>query len=94
MEEALKIKLMAAQPAKKFDVVIICALEKEILAFKNLTDTWGSVTTISGLLCREVQIGHYSSVIVQPTRMGLVSSAITAALALQPTPSSHMSTAV
>lgn len=81
-KEALKIKLLAAQPAKKFDVVIICALEKEISAFEGLTDTWGSVTRISGLLCREVQIGDYSAVIVRSDRMGLVASAITAAFAL------------
>ena len=34
--DALKIKLMAAQPKKKFDVVIVCALEKEAEAFEGL----------------------------------------------------------
>ncbi|MCF5631990.1 response regulator [Pseudomonas syringae] len=81
--EALKIKLMAAQPAKKFDVVIVCALEKEVDAFEKLTDTWGSVTTISGLSCREVRIGNYKSVIVRANRMGLVGAAIAAAFALE-----------
>jgi nucleoside phosphorylase len=80
--EALKIKLMAAQPEKKFDVVILCALEKEILAFKGLTDTWGPITTISGLICREVQIGEYRVVIVRASRMGLVAAAVTAAFSL------------
>lgn len=80
--EALKIKLLAAQPKKQFDVVIVCALEKEVNAFESLTDTWGPVTTISGLLCREVQVGEYKAVIVRTKRMGLVSSAVAAALAL------------
>jgi nucleoside phosphorylase len=80
--EALKIKLLAAEPKKKFDVVIVCALEKEVAAFQDLTDTWGPVKTISGLLCREVQIGEYKSVIVRAQRMGLVAAAVAAALAL------------
>ncbi|MCG4455492.1 hypothetical protein LJY18_19680 [Pseudomonas sp. MMS21-TM103] len=80
--EALKIKLLAAQPAKKFDVVIVCALEKEADAFEGLTDTWGPVTTISGLICREVRIGEYKTVIVRASRMGLVAAAVSAAFAL------------
>ncbi|MCF5674385.1 response regulator, partial [Pseudomonas syringae] len=66
-----------------FDVVIVCALEKEVDAFEKLTDTWGSVTTISGLSCREVRIGNYKSVIVRANRMGLVGAAIAAAFALE-----------
>jgi nucleoside phosphorylase len=80
--EALKIKLLAAQPTKKFDVVIICALEKEADAFGSLTDTWGPVKTISGLICREVQIGTYKTVIVRAHRMGLVAAGVSAAFAL------------
>lgn len=80
--EALKIKLLAAQPKKKFDVVIACALEKEADAFEGLTDSWGPVKSISGLLCREVQIGEYKAVIVRAKRMGLVAAAVAAAFAL------------
>lgn len=80
--EALKIKLLAAQPTKKFDVVILCALEKEADAFNGVTDTWGPVKTISGLICREVQIGGYKVVIVRAKRMGLVAAAVAAAFAL------------
>ena len=80
--DALKIKLLAAQPKKKFDVAIVCALEKEVAAFEGLTDTWGQVKPISGLLCREVQIGEYKAVIVRAQRMGLVAAAIAAAFAL------------
>jgi len=81
--EALSIKLLAAKPAKKFDVVILCSLDKEILAFEGLTDSWGHVTRISGLLCREVKFGEINAVIIKPNRMGLVNSAVSATLALE-----------
>jgi nucleoside phosphorylase/CheY-like chemotaxis protein len=80
--EALKFKLLAAQPKRKFEVVIVCALEKEVDAFEGLGDTWGPVKTISGLICREMQVGPYKTVIVRAQRMGLVSAAVTSALAL------------
>jgi nucleoside phosphorylase len=80
--EALKRKLLIAKPNKKFDVVIVCALDKEAAAFEGLTDTWGQLKTISGLSCREVKIGDYRAVIVRPHRMGLVASALSAAFAL------------
>ncbi len=80
--DALKIKLLAARPKKKFDVVILCALDNEALAFEDLTDSLGPVITIAGLSCREAQIGEYKTVIVRTSRMGLVAAAITAAFAL------------
>ncbi|WP_046618286.1 hypothetical protein [Stutzerimonas stutzeri] len=81
--EALKMKILAAQPERKFDVVVVCALEKEALAFQGLTDSWGPTVTISGLICREVQIGPYKTVIVRANRMGLVAAATTTAFALE-----------
>lgn len=80
--DALKIKLLAAQPTEKFDIVIVCALEKEADAFEGITDTWGQVKTIAGLICREVKIGDYKTVIVRAHRMGLVAAAVTASFAL------------
>lgn len=80
--DALKFKLLAAQPKKKFDVVIVCALDKEADAFEGLGDTWGPVKCISGLISREMQVGPYKTVIVRAQRMGLVSAAVTASLAL------------
>lgn len=80
--EALKFKLLATQPKKKFDVVIVCALEKEVEAFEGLGESWGDVKTISGLICREMQVGPYKTVVVRAQRMGLVSAAVTSALAL------------
>jgi hypothetical protein len=82
-KEALKIKLLASQPKKKFEFVIVCALDKEADAFEGLTDTWGPVKTISGLMCREVQIGEYKGAIVRAHRMGLVAAAIVATMALE-----------
>lgn len=81
--EALTFKLEAAQPKKKFDVVIVCALEKEADAFEGLGDTWGQVKQISDLICREMKIGPYKTVIVRAQRMGLVAAAVTATLALE-----------
>lgn len=80
--DALKFKLLAVQPKRSFDVVILCALEKEADAFAGLGDTWGPVKTISGLVCREMHVGPYKTAIVRAQRMGLVSAAVTAALAL------------
>lgn len=82
-KEALKLKLLAAQPEKKFEFVIICALEKEANAFETEVDAWGAVKTISGLICREVQIGAYKGVIVRANRMGLVGSAVVTSMALE-----------
>jgi len=82
-KEALKLKLLAAQPKQKYEFVIVCALDKEINAFDGLTDTWGAVKTISGLVCREVQIDTYKGVIVRAHRMGLVAAAVVATMALE-----------
>lgn len=82
-KEALKLKLLAAQPKQKYEFVIVCALDKEINAFDGLTDTWRPVKTISGLVCREVQIDMYKGVIVRAHRMGLVAAAVTATMALE-----------
>jgi len=81
-KEALKLKLLATRPKKKYEFVIVCALDKEIEAFKGLTDTWELPKTISGLVCREVQIGACKGVIVRAHRMGLVAAAVTATMAL------------
>jgi nucleoside phosphorylase/CheY-like chemotaxis protein len=82
-KEALKVKILAAQPRKKFDFSIICALEKEMAAFEHLVDSWGALTTISGLMCREVRIGTYKGVIVRAHRMGLVAAAVVTTMALE-----------
>ncbi|WP_284335028.1 hypothetical protein [Comamonas sp. NoAH] len=82
-KEALKIKLLAAQPEKSFAFVIVCALDKEVDGFKNEVDSWGPVKTIAGLVCREIQIGEDKGVIVRAHRMGLVAGAVVASMALE-----------
>jgi len=82
-KEALKIKLLAAQPDKKFEFVIVCALDKEVEAFETAVDSWGPVKTISGLICREVEIGAYKGAIVRTNRMGLVGAAVIASMAIE-----------
>ncbi|WP_229008807.1 hypothetical protein [Methylophilus sp. Leaf408] len=82
-KEALKLKVLAAQPRKKFEFVIVCALEKEAAAFEGLTDKWGPIKTISGLVCREIEIGDYKGAIVIAHRMGLVAAAVVATMALE-----------
>jgi nucleoside phosphorylase len=82
-KESLRLKLLAAQPKKKYEFVIVCALEKEVNAYEGLTDTWGPVKTISGLVCREIQIGANKGVIVRSHRMGLVATAVVSTVALE-----------
>lgn len=82
-KDALKIKLLAARPKKKFDFIIVCALDKEADAFEGITDTWGQVKTISGLVCREVQIGEFKGAIVRAYRMGLVAAAVVTSMAVE-----------
>lgn len=82
-KEALKIKILASIPKKKFEFVIVCALDKEAMAFEGFTDTWGPIRTISGLVCREIQIGGYKGVIVRAHRMGLVAAAVVATMSLE-----------
>ncbi|GAB3405335.1 hypothetical protein NX774_04530 [Massilia agilis] len=82
-KEALKVKILAAQPRKKFDFAIVCALDKEMAAFEHLVDRWGPLKRISGLVCREVRIGSSKGVIVRAHRMGLVAAAVVATMALE-----------
>jgi nucleoside phosphorylase len=82
-KEALTIKLLTAQPKKTFEFVIVCALEEEAAAFEKLSETWGPIKTISGLVCREVQFGAYKGAIIRAYRMGLVAAAVVTTMALE-----------
>lgn len=82
-KEALKLKILAAQPKPKFEFVIFCALVIEVNAYENVVDSFGNLRTISGLLCREVMIAGQKGVIVQAPRMGLVTAAVTASFAIE-----------
>ena len=82
-KDALKLKILAAQPKPKFKFVIFCALAIEVNAYENVVDSFGDLHTISGLLCREVMIADQKGVIVQTSRMGLVTAAVTASFAIE-----------
>ena len=80
---ALNMKCQSAQPKKCYDVVIVCALSKEVDGFTNAGYRLGNSFIVGNLVCRELQIGDCSGLIVTAARMGLVSCAITATQALE-----------
>lgn len=82
-KEALRLKILAARPKPKFEFIIFCALEIEVSAYEKTVESFGELQTISGLLCREVLIANREGVIVQASRMGLVTGAVTASLAIE-----------
>ncbi|RXE52670.1 MULTISPECIES: hypothetical protein [Pseudomonas fluorescens group] len=65
------------QPPLKYDFVIICALRKERDAYHSLGYSIGEEVIIDDLSCKVLTIGSLRGLVVVPTRMGLVSSAIT-----------------
>ncbi|MEE3923323.1 hypothetical protein [Pseudomonas viridiflava] len=65
------------QPPLKYDFVIICALRKERDAYHSLGYAIGEEVIIDDLSCKVLSLGDLRGLVVVPTRMGLVSSAIT-----------------
>lgn len=78
-KDLIKEKVISYMPNPTYDVVIVCALKKEVKAFEETGYTVGKVHQQLGLECREIQIGTISGVIVTAPRMGLVGAAIAAA---------------
>ncbi len=74
-KEALRRKILAARPPKRYEFVVVCALEKEAAPLAALADSAGPLKTRLGLLCQEVEFGGRKGVIVRAHRMGLVSAA-------------------
>lgn len=64
------------EPPLQFEFVIICALRKEREAYRSLNYTLGNEVIIDDLSCITIDFPHARGVIIVPTRMGLVSSAI------------------
>lgn len=79
---SLRRKVNACMPAKTFDFVIVCALEKEVNGYLNAGYDVGKVENIQGLECREINVADKKGVIVKLPRMGLVTCAITSTLAI------------
>lgn len=75
--------LRLSRPVKKYDFVILCALQKEADAFMEIFPSMTKNISILGLVCRRVEIGDYKGLIVTCSRMGLVNAAITATKAIE-----------
>ncbi|WP_296242415.1 MULTISPECIES: response regulator [unclassified Psychrobacter] len=67
----------------KYDFVIICALEKETLAFAKLDCSLTENKPVRGLDCRELKINDFRGMIITCPRMGLVDAAITSSRAIE-----------
>lgn len=76
-------KCLGSQPKRTYDLVIICALSKEVDGFAHAGYLLGNSFLAGNLVCRELQIDDCSGLIVTAARMGLVSCAITATQALE-----------
>lgn len=74
-EAAINRAIEHNEPPVHYDFAIVCALRKERDAYDCLSDI-GEEVIIEDLSCKPVKIGGLTGVIVVPTRMGLVSSAI------------------
>ena len=82
-KDALRRKVLASIPPIQYDLVVVCALEKEAEGFNYADCTVGSSTNLFGLDCKELNIGGKLGVIVTAPRMGLVSAAVTATRAIE-----------
>lgn len=80
---SLEQQCLLSMPKKTFDVVIVCALPKEVQGFANAGYQVGNAYLHGNLDCREISIGDQQAVIVTASRMGLVSCAITATQAIE-----------
>lgn len=74
--ESISRAVEHSQPPITYDYVIICALRKERDAYDDLGFQIGDEVIIDDLSCKSITISGLSGIIVVPTRMGLVSSAI------------------
>lgn len=81
-KRALHRKIDCLPAKQKADFVIVCALEKEALAFYQTDAVVGSPEVIYGLNCRLISIDSRKGVIVTCPRMGLVTASITTSQAL------------
>lgn len=81
--EVLTQKIGVSRPKKKFDVVIVCGLAKEVAGFSEAGYSLGDTFIHGNLDCREISIGCWSGVLVTSARMGLVTCAITTTQAIE-----------
>jgi len=75
--------LRLSKPLKKYDFVIVCALQEEADAFSDVFPSFSKNISIFGLVCKRVDIGESKGLIITCSRMGLVNAAITATKAIE-----------
>ncbi|EKF9409549.1 nucleoside phosphorylase [Vibrio cholerae] len=75
-------KIFTCTPKKRYDFVIICALQKEADAYFAAGYTTKQITIQHGLSCNEITIGNSTGLIIVPPRMGLVNASIVSARAI------------
>lgn len=71
------------EPPLQYDFVMVCALRKERDAFDFLGYSVGDEVIIDDLSCKSLSLNGLKGLIVVPTRMGLVSSAIACTKAIE-----------
>lgn len=78
------IRRISNNPARdKASYVILCALEKEVLGFRDAGCVLGAQKAVLGLTCWPINIDGRLGMVVLAPRMGLVDAAIAAALSIQ-----------
>ncbi len=82
-KQSLHRKLIGARPLRRYDFIIVCAVPKEINGFSDAGISISDIRIVDGLECRNLSIGDREGVLVLAPRMGLVSSSITATLAIE-----------
>ena len=82
-KDVLRERLLGLSNAVLFDFCVICALQKERTAYRNVADgRIGAMFRSNGLDCREYSIGNLRGVIVLAPGMGMIDASITATRAL------------
>ncbi|WP_392352423.1 nucleoside phosphorylase [Pseudoalteromonas rhizosphaerae] len=76
-------KIQSCIPIKKYDFIIICALEKEAKAYSEAGYNLGERFLSHGITCRNISIKEQEGLVITPTRMGLVNTAILSARAIE-----------
>ena len=71
------------RPPTHFDFVIVCALRKERDAYVECGYTVGEEVILEDLSCVKISLGNHNGVMIVPTRMGLVGSAIACTKAIE-----------
>lgn len=81
-KDSLIRKVHSCLPDMTFEFIIVCALEKEADSYTEAGYEVGDIFSLNGIACRTINIGTNKGLIITPTRMGLVNSAVVCARAI------------